>query len=98
MFYLIRVPALVAPSCMIKMLSYATERPPAFTDYALLRMPQRGISIEEAQIAFAAPSSRHRHRRDGRSEARERIDGKRTLLVVYRRTADEIVVINAMWE
>lgn len=74
------------------------ERPLAFTDYALLRMRQRGISLDEVRIAFDAPSSRHRHRKDGRSEARERIDGKRTLLVVYRRTPDEIVVINAMWE
>jgi hypothetical protein len=46
--------------------------------------------------ALDALSSKHLHRRDGRSEARERIDGRRTLLVVYRRTADEIVVINAM--
>ncbi len=73
-------------------------RPVEFTDYALSRMRRRGISIEEVRIALDASSSKHRHRRDGRAEARERIDGKRTLLVVYRRTPDEIVVINAMWE
>jgi hypothetical protein len=74
------------------------DRPVAFTDYALSGMRRRGISIEEVHIALDALSSKHRHRRDGRAEARERIDGKRMLLVVYRRNPDEIIVINAIWE
>ncbi len=74
------------------------DRTVVFTEYALLRMRQRGISAEGVRLGLDARSSRHTFRKDARAEARTRIDGKRTLLVVYRRTADAIVVINAMWK
>ena len=69
-----------------------------FTDYALLRMHQRDIDEDDVHRALDAPSSRHVFRNDGRAEARERIDRRGVLLVVYRRDADVFVVINAMWE
>ena len=68
-----------------------------FTDYALMRIHQRDIVEEEIRTTLAAPSSRHRRRKDGRSEARQRF-GRRVLLVIYIRDASGITVINAMWE
>jgi hypothetical protein len=73
------------------------ERRVVFTEYALMRMHQRDIGEDEVRATLAAPSSRHRHRKDGRSVAKQRL-GRRTLLVVYRRNPRDIVVINAMWE
>ena len=75
----------------------APEPPIAFTEYALMRMHQRDIGEDEVRAALAAPSSRHRRRNDGRSEASQRF-GRRVLLVVYRRDRAGITVINAMWE
>jgi hypothetical protein len=69
-----------------------------FTDYAQMRMHQRDIDASEVLQALAAPGSRHRHRNDGRSEARTRIPNKGMLLVVYRKEEHRSVVINAMWE
>ena len=57
----------------------------------------RDILQEEVRAAIAATPSRHRRRRDGRSEVTQRIEG-RTLLVVYQRIPGGIRVINAMWE
>jgi hypothetical protein len=75
-----------------------TERPRIeFSEYALLRMRQRDILLEEAREILELPRSRHKRRADGRSEVRGQV-GKRTLLVVYRQAGDIIVVINAMWE
>jgi hypothetical protein len=68
-----------------------------FTDYALTRMRDHDILREEAESALRAPRSRHKHRKDGRSEVRQRF-GRRTLLVVYKRSLEELLVINAMWE
>jgi len=68
-----------------------------YTDYALRRMRQRDILDEEVMLALRAPSSKHTHRRDGRSEVRQRM-GKGFLLVIYRRDREAIVVINAMWD
>ncbi|TAK64996.1 MAG: DUF4258 domain-containing protein [Dehalococcoidia bacterium] len=68
-----------------------------FTEYALMRMHQRDIDEDEVRAALEAPSSRHRRREDGRAEVTQRF-GRRMLLVVYRRNAAGITVINAMWE
>ena len=68
-----------------------------YTEYALRRMHERDILDEEVAAALRAPSSRHKFRRDGRAEARQRI-GPRTLCVIYRREPSAIIVINAMWE
>jgi hypothetical protein len=73
------------------------ERQIVFTEYVLMRMHQRDIDEDEVRAALAAPSSRHRHRKDGRAEVTQRI-GRRTLLVVYRRDGQNATVINAMWE
>ena len=75
-----------------------TDDPQAkFTEYALLRMRQRDILSEEVVEILDSPRARHKQRPDGRTEVRGRV-GKRTLLVVYRRAADAMIVINAMWE
>jgi hypothetical protein len=68
-----------------------------FSDYALSRMRQRDILREEVLATLEAPRGRHKNRKDGRSEVRQRIR-TRTLLVVYSRSARMITVINAMWE
>jgi hypothetical protein len=69
-----------------------------FTEYALLRMHQRDILREEVTLVLAR-RAQHKRRKDGRSEVRGRVPGRRNLLlVIYRRTDDTIVVINAMWE
>ena len=68
-----------------------------YTEYALRRMHQRDILGDEVIAAVRAPSSRHKRRRDGRTEVRQRF-GERALLVIYRRRPSAIVVINAMWE
>jgi hypothetical protein len=68
-----------------------------FTDYALTRMRDHDILQEEVESALRAPRSRHRRRKDGRSEARQRF-GRRTLLVVYKMSQEALRIINAMWE
>ena len=68
-----------------------------FSEYALLRMRQRDILSEEVLEILGSPRAGHKQRPDGRTEVRGRV-GKRTLLVVYRRAADAMIVINAMWE
>ncbi|MBI5283900.1 MAG: hypothetical protein HY874_02295 [Chloroflexi bacterium] len=73
------------------------DRRIVFTEYARMRMHQRDIGEGEARVALAASSSRHRRRKDGRSEVTERF-GRRTLLVVYRYGGQTITVINAMWK
>ena len=64
----------------------------------MFRMHQRDIDQADVRRALDAPSSRHTYRKDGRAEARERLDRRGVLLVVYRRDGSTIVVINAMWE
>jgi hypothetical protein len=68
-----------------------------FTEYALGRMHLRDILEEEVLEALQSPPSRHRHRKDGRSEVKARI-GAKTLLVVYRLQGDDQIIVNAMWE
>jgi len=75
----------------------ADGRPVEFTEYALVRMRQRDILAEEVLGILDSPRFRHRQRPDGRTEVRGRV-GRRTLLVICRRAADALVVINAMWE
>ena len=72
------------------------EQQAVFSEYARMRMHQRDIGEDEARAALAAPSSRHRRRKDGRTEVAERF-GRRTLLVIYRYDRQTITVINAMW-
>jgi hypothetical protein len=68
-----------------------------FIDYALMKMHRRDIDEHEVRDLLGDERAQHRHRKDGRSEARLRI-GRRTLLVVYRREEQTLIVINAMWE
>jgi len=68
-----------------------------FTDYARMRMHQRDILDEEVVQALESPSGRHTARKDDRYEVTRRT-GTRSLLVVYRRQASKVIVINAMWE
>ena len=75
----------------------AKDWPIVYSDYAELRMHQRDVRKDEVEQTLAAPPSRHKHRRDGRAEARQRFNN-RTLLVVYARSEHTITVINAMWE
>ena len=74
-----------------------TERRIVFHGHALDSMHRRDISKDEVLQTLAVPSSRHRFRKDGRAEARQRF-GTRVLLVVYIRQPAVILVINAMWE
>ena len=75
-----------------------SDDPPVhYTEHASLRMRDHDILDEEVELALRAPRARHKRRKDGRAEARQRIN-KRTLLVIYKRSADEILIISAMWE
>ena len=69
-----------------------------FTDYALSRMSERDVLVEEVvQALERAPL----HHRPGKVEGREEVTlrtGQRVLLVVYRRRGEGYLVINAMWE
>jgi hypothetical protein len=60
-------------------------------------MHQRDILEEEVLQVLACPPSAHRHRSDGRSEARGKLP-KGHLKVIYRRGGRELWVINAMWD
>jgi hypothetical protein len=73
------------------------DPPVRYTEHASLRMRDHDILDEEVELTLQAPSSRHKRRKDGRVEARQRIN-KRTLLVIYERSANEILIISAMWE
>ena len=69
-----------------------------FTEYALGRMVRRDILPEEVMQALDQPPGSHgRGRTPDRREVRMRI-GPKTLLVVYQRSGDDYLVINAMWE
>jgi len=67
-----------------------------YHDHALLRIHEHDILREEIEQALSAVSSKHKHRKDGRWEVRERV-GKRRLLVVYVKNK-VITVISAMWD
>jgi hypothetical protein len=68
-----------------------------YTEHARLRMRDHDILDEEVELALSAPPARHKRRKDGRAEARQRIN-TRMLLVIYKINAREILVISAMWE
>ena len=75
----------------------ALPRRVRFTDYALMRMKQRDILVEEVRVVIDRPMSSHKRRPDGRAEVRWKI-GPRNLLVIYRVEASQVLVINAIWE
>lgn len=70
----------------------------SFTEYALRRMVMRDILPEEVIQALEQPASRHgRGQMPDRREVRLRV-GPKVLLVVYQRSGEDYLVINAMWE
>ena len=69
-----------------------------FTDYALMRMRQRDILLEEVREGLNASPSKHRSRSDGRFEVRERVSGRSLLIVYVRMVNQRLRVINAMRE